>query len=109
MPTASVKLQGVSHTSTSVLLSWEAPDDHGTPITHVAIQVIPAVGRPSELMDVEVSGEDHEVSGLSPGMAYTFRVKSKNVVGYGPFSDESDPVTTLREFFSRSVVWLCAY
>ena len=78
---------------TSVLLSWDEPDDHGTPITHVSIQVIPAVGKPSEIEDLPID-ERHEVTGLSPGMAYTFRVKSRNSVGYGGFSVESDPVTT---------------
>jgi len=44
-------------------------------------------------MGTTVTGTSTTVTGLTPGTQYRFRVRAKNIVGYGPFSQWSIPGT----------------
>lgn len=44
-------------------------------------------------MAITVNGTTATVSGLTSGTQYRFRVRARNAVGYGPYSDWSEPGT----------------
>ncbi len=70
----------------SATVTYALPGDQGCAITQTQIQ---ANGSATNT----ASGSPHTFGGLSNGTAYTFRVRSMNEEGWGPWSDASNPVT----------------
>lgn len=69
-----------------VLVTWNAPDDNGSPIDYYWVKAQPG----GSLREV-YGGTSVEFSNLSPGI-YTFTVLAKNRVGYSAWSAPSAPV-----------------
>lgn len=61
------------------MLSWKAPDDHGSPITGYTVTTAPA----PETDDVAISGTTAMVKQLTNGGTYTFRIAASNALGTG--------------------------
>jgi titin len=80
-------LRVISHTDSSVELSWTKPLNGGAEITGYVLQYSSDSG--SSWTTVQTQALDPistVVSGLSLGTSYTFRVAALNPVGQGPFS-----------------------
>ena len=73
----------------SASVSWTAPQSGGAPESY---EVIPYAGSAAQTSKT-VTGPTTTITGLTPGTAYTFRVRGINVEGTGPLSDPSGPVT----------------
>ncbi|MBS4754148.1 fibronectin type III domain-containing protein [Nocardioides sp. zg-ZUI104] len=69
----------------SVQLTWSAPDDNGSPITHYLVG--------SEAGEQRCQATQCVVGDLDPGRAYRFTVKAVNAVGTSEASPASAPVT----------------
>ena len=86
---------GVTGTAgnTTVNLSWTAPSSNGgSPIT--GYRITPYIGANAQTPVLTGSaGTTFTVTGLTNGTAYTFRVAAINVVGTGPDSAPSPPIT----------------
>ncbi len=73
----------------SALVSWSAPaDTGGSPISGYTV-----TSDPDGQTCVTTGARTCTVNGLANGTAYTFTVIAANVVGPGPASSVSDPVT----------------
>ncbi len=72
----------------SVAVSWTAPDDGGATITLYTV-----TATPGGHIGLSSGATNATVSGLTNGVAYTFTVVATNVVGAGPASAASAPVT----------------
>ncbi|HVF74184.1 MAG TPA: fibronectin type III domain-containing protein [Acidimicrobiales bacterium] len=70
----------------SAKVSWTAPADGGSPISHYVI-------TGSDGTEVVASESPVLVGSLTNGETYTFTVKAMNQYGYGPESAPSNPVT----------------
>ena len=76
----------------SAQVSWSAPgSDGGSPVTGYSVVSSPVVSPPVGCTNVLALTCDF--TGLTNGVAYTFRVSATNVVGTGPLSSASLPVT----------------
>ncbi len=87
VPGASVAPVATHQTNGTISVAFVAPvDDNGSPVTEYTVVSTPgnieAVGTASPLV----------VSGLAAGTSYTFKVKSRNVYGYGALSPASNAV-----------------
>jgi hypothetical protein len=70
-------------------VSWNSPDDGGSPITGYTV-----VASPGNLTFAVAPGETSIVwGGLIAGTTYTFTVTAANAVGSGPASAATSPVT----------------
>ncbi|MEU8153829.1 SdrD B-like domain-containing protein [Micromonospora sp. NPDC048986] len=78
--------------SGSATLSWTAPDYLGSPI--VSYTITPYVnGQAQAARTFDGTATTRTLTGLTPGTTYTFTVVATNVVGAGPASAASTPVT----------------
>jgi hypothetical protein len=76
----------------SATVTWDPPaSDGGSPITQYSVTSDPA----SSTEVVDGSTTTVEVTGLTNGVSYTFRVRASNAVGDGPLSSASNAVTPL--------------
>ncbi|ARB93264.1 fibronectin type III domain-containing protein [Legionella longbeachae] len=83
-PTQVTAVAGVASAS----VSWVAPSDNGgSPIISYTV-----VSNPQGYT-CKTSGLTCTVQGLTNGTTYTFRVSATNVIGTGPLSSPSNPVT----------------
>lgn len=75
-------------------VSWTAPADGGSPIT--SYTVTPYIGATAQA-PTTISGNPPAttatITGLTPGVAYTFTVTATNGIGAGPASSPSNAVT----------------
>ncbi|WP_430868344.1 fibronectin type III domain-containing protein [Demequina aurantiaca] len=89
---------GSSATSTSIELSWTAPDNGGAPISEYAVLRSSNGGTSWIPGTIYVTGNPAPttvaITGLTPGTQYVFRVAAKNATGWGPRSATSAPVGT---------------
>jgi titin len=92
LPGAPTNVTGTAGNS-SVNLSWTAPSSNGgSPIT--GYRITPYIGANAQTPVLTGSaGTTFTVTGLTNGTAYTFRVAAINVVGTGPDSAPSAPIT----------------
>jgi hypothetical protein len=74
----------------SAAVSWTAPSDGGSAIT--GYTVTPYAGATAQTPKT-VTGTSTNVTGLTNGTSYTFKVKATNDVGTGPDSAASNAVT----------------
>ncbi|HEX2680420.1 MAG TPA: cellulase family glycosylhydrolase [Candidatus Dormibacteraeota bacterium] len=72
----------------SATVTWTPPPNGGQPITGYTI-----VGSPSGTATASGNQTSVVVFGLNNGTTYTFKVAATNVIGTGPFSPSSNPVT----------------
>ncbi len=78
--------------SEQVTVSWNAPtSDGGSPIT--GYDVIRYVAGQAPVTTSVGAVTTTTIGGLTNGTTYTFRVAAKNLVGTGPLSANSNPVT----------------
>jgi hypothetical protein len=71
-------------------LSWQAPDNGGSPITSYLVNVY---SEGTLAKTVTAQGTSTTVTGLTAGTAYTFMVAAVNAVGTGPDSSASAAIT----------------
>jgi hypothetical protein len=93
--------------TTSALVAWTVPGSDGdSPLTGYTIT--PYVGTTAQTpVDVPAGTTSRTVTGLTNGIAYTFRVHARNAVGDGPQSVPSAAATpqhTLFDFATPGVV-----
>ncbi|WP_018682977.1 fibronectin type III domain-containing protein [Actinokineospora enzanensis] len=74
----------------SATVSWSAPGDGGSPI--IGYTVTPYAGA-AALAPIAVTGTSTQVTGLTNGTAYTFRVTAANAIGTSGPSGPSNAVT----------------
>jgi hypothetical protein len=76
----------------SNLLTWQAPDDHGSAIT--AYKVYRRTASTSSTLLATVGGGtlSYSDSQLQAGQTYSYRVSAVNASGEGPLSNEVSPV-----------------
>ena len=71
-------------TSNSVNLTWRALEkDRGSKITHYVLEMKESSDIKFKVKDARVSGTTCDVTDLSEGVAYEFRVFAVNKVGAG--------------------------
>jgi prepilin-type N-terminal cleavage/methylation domain-containing protein len=70
---------------------WTDPADNGAPISSYYLEQTPGGTLLGPFSTTGLSGAP--VNGLANGQSYTFRVRAANILGPGPFSEPSDPVT----------------
>ncbi|GMI14470.1 hypothetical protein TrVE_jg9742 [Triparma verrucosa] len=80
-------------TATSVVLKWESGPSNGKAITEFEVWWKPNASEWSLLSSVK-GPPSLAVSDLLIGCSYLFKVRSKNELGWGPFSPPSSPCTT---------------
>ena len=81
----------------SALVTWTPPANGGAPITGYTI-----TGSPSGSATAGGSATSAVVVGLTNGTPYTFTVTARNIVGTGPPSTASNPVTPLDRIVAQS-------
>jgi uncharacterized repeat protein (TIGR01451 family) len=87
-----VTITAVSPGSLSATLTWSAPDYVGSPIT--SYTVTPYIAGVAQVPQTFLgAATTRTVTGLTAGTTYTFTVTATNVVGSGPASATSAPVT----------------
>jgi hypothetical protein len=80
-------LQVISHSDSTVELSWVTGNDGGATISGYVLQYSSNGGASWITLQKKAAGRDSTVfSGLTLGTSYTFRVAALNPVGQGPFS-----------------------
>ena len=78
--------------ATSLRVRWTAPVNPGSVITGYTLQQ--RANNGTDWSPVSgVSGTSHDVTGLTPGTAYVFRVRATNAAGDGAWSDSSSSAT----------------
>jgi len=87
--TAPSKASTVSETSLSLLLTplTSSSDTGNSPITSYSLYWDAGTGTTSTLL-FESLLTTYTVSSLTGGISYKFKVRAKNVYGYGLYSDE---------------------
>jgi titin len=101
LPGVPSAVAGQSYSTTTIELSWSAPEnDGGADITDYALEYR-VVGAPGELEWVRVSHQHGAttttlIEGLTSGATYAFRVAAITAAGQGAWSEESASVRTLR-------------
>jgi len=75
----------------AVRLTWNTPQSGGSQIT--GYQVTPYINGSPQTPVLTNASTTQDITGLDNGTAYTFTVAAVNVIGTGPDSDPSAPVT----------------
>jgi Fibronectin type III domain len=82
-------ITSVTPGDSSVLVTWSAPFNEGSPITSYLV----AANPPDNTVVVDGSQTSATVTGLANGRTYTFTVSARNALGSGPPSTPSAPAT----------------
>ena len=85
VPTAPTNISAV-HGNGSATVSFNAPDDNGSPITGYSVTSEPGGSTTCDASPCVIAG-------LTNGTSYTFTVHAVNDIGTGEESDASEPVT----------------
>jgi hypothetical protein len=76
-------------------VSWTAPSSGGAPTTYTVTPYIGSLPQTPKVVTGTPPVTSTTVSGLSPGISYTFKVQASNPTGAGPQSTASNAVTVL--------------
>lgn len=79
----------------SASVQWTAGPDGGSPLTSQTVWVYQGAAKVG-YVNVSPTVRKVTISGLTPGVTYTFTVSASNAVGAGPESTQSNPVTPKR-------------
>lgn len=95
-PVAPVGINVTRPTSTSLTLSWSAPDNGGSTITGYQIRYSSNGGSTwSNPVNTGSISTSYTVSGLSTGTSYVFQIAAINSVGKSDWSNQSSSAKTL--------------
>ena len=94
-PPAPTAPTGVTATagSGSASVSWTAPSGGGTPTSYVVTPYVGSTAQSPTTVTGTPPATTKNITGLTPGTAYTFRVRAANLSGSGPDSAASAAVT----------------
>lgn len=84
--------KAIAGTPASNLLTWQAPDDHGSAITGYKVYRRTAATSSTLLATVNGSTVSYSDSQIQVGQTYYYRVSAVNAKGEGPLSNEASPV-----------------
>lgn len=89
------QVTGVSATggNASATISWTAPTTGASPTSYEVTPYIGATAQTPKVVTGSPLATTTKVNGLTPGTAYTFRVRAGSANGYGPQSAASNSVT----------------
>lgn len=77
---------------TQLMLSWQPPVNRGSPIQSYVVEISPPA--PGGVVQQQAAGTSHTWTGLTNGVAYTFRIQAANLADEpSDFSAYSRPVT----------------
>ncbi len=80
--------------STEIDLSWTAPEDNGREITGYTLQRKSGSGNYADVStSIGTSATSYSDTGLTPGTAYTYRIRAENSVGDAEWSNEASETT----------------
>lgn len=82
----------VSAAQTTITISWDAPDDGGTPITSYIIDINSGAAGAFVQSGTVSSGTSYTATGLTTGQSYKLKVKAANAIGSSSFSPESESI-----------------
>ncbi|HEV7750722.1 MAG TPA: DUF4082 domain-containing protein [Baekduia sp.] len=77
----------------SATVSWTAPSGGTTPTSYEVIPYIGSTAQTSKVVTGTPPATSTTVNGLTPGTAYTFKVRAVNAAGNGALSSASNAVT----------------
>ena len=89
-------LNAVPVSTSSIEVSWDAPDDGGSPITQYHAEKSSDGSQWSTMVRTSPSVRTSTETGLSPNETRYYRVRAKNVQGLGDWSD-TESATSLYE------------
>ncbi len=82
----------VTRGDTQVMLAWTPPANRGSPIQQYVVEISPPA--PGGVVQQQAAGTSHTWTGLTNGVAYTFRIQAVNLADEpSDFSAYSQPVT----------------
>lgn len=89
------QVTGVTATAghAAATVSWTPPSSGGTPTSYDVIPYIGTTAQTAKTVSGSPLATSTTVSGLTPGTAYTFKVRASNTNGPGPLSAASNAVT----------------
>lgn len=100
LPTAPGRPSATNITTVGVRISWAAPSSNGgSSVTSYQLQRYRGASTSGTLESTTSHTVAVNVTGLTPGTQYTFRVRSRNANGYGPWS-------TTRTIRTKNAVWV---
>ncbi len=77
----------------SATVSWTAPASGGVPSSYEVVPYVGGAAQDAETVAGAPPSTSTTIAGLTPGTAYTFRVRARNADGSGPLSAGSNAVT----------------
>ena len=77
-PPSAVSTPSTSAGNGQVAVSWNAPASNGSPIIEYEVDISPGASATT-------AARNRTFTGLSNGTTYTFRVRARNAVGWGPW------------------------
>ncbi|CAF1142161.1 unnamed protein product [Rotaria sordida] len=94
-PQAPTNLEVANQTENSVTLKWDKPrSDGGSKITGYQVEIRKPDSDTWEIAnDYPLRGNDFTINNLQIGKPYEFRVKAKNIAGWGNYATTDRPVT----------------
>lgn len=100
LPTAPGRPTASNITSTSARLGWSAPSNNGgSSVRDYQMQRFVGKSAAGTPQATTTHTGAVTVSGLTPGKNYTFRVRARNINGYGPWS-------TARTIVMKNITWV---
>lgn len=100
LPTAPGRPSATNITTTGVRISWTAPGSNGgSKVIDYQLQRYKGTSTDGTPESATSHKGAVNVTGLTPGTQYTFRVRARNANGYGPYS-------TARTIKTKNAVWV---
>jgi hypothetical protein len=104
VPGAPTSVSGVANINNGVTVSWTAPANGFSAITKYTVTASPG-GATATTPDGTTTSA--ALTGLTPGTPYTFTVVATNIIGNGPPSSGSTPVTPMSQLAAPTSVKMC--
>ena len=82
--------------STSILVSWDAPENTGPPISDYDYRYREALGSWTEVTNTTITATAVVIPGLTPGTSYDVDVRATNAEGTSDWSNSGIGSTTAR-------------
>lgn len=100
LPTAPGRPSATNITTVGVRIGWTSPTNNGgSSVTSYQLQRYRGASTSGTLESTTSHTVAVNVTGLTPGTQYTFRVRARNANGYGPWS-------TTRTIRTKNAVWV---